>query len=87
MTVEEESNSNQYHIVAGAYKEISNADRALQSLLDLGYKAKKISPNKHGLYPILYGSYATIEEAKTALQTIKETHNKDAWMLVLELEK
>jgi septal ring-binding cell division protein DamX len=35
----------------------------------------------------LYGSYATIEEAKTALQTIKETHNKDAWMLVLELEK
>lgn len=87
LTVEEESNSNQYHIVAGAYKEISNADRALQSLLDLGYKAKKISPNKHGLYPILYGSYATIEEAKTALQTIKETHNKDAWMLVLELEK
>jgi septal ring-binding cell division protein DamX len=55
--------------------------------LDLGYKAKKITPNKHGLYPILYGSYATIEEAKTALQTIKETHNKDAWMLVLELEK
>ena len=87
LTVEEETISYQYHIVAGAYKEISNADRALQSLLDLGYKAKKISPNKHGLYPILYGSYATIEEAKTALQTIKETHNKDAWMLVLELEK
>jgi hypothetical protein len=38
------------------------------------------------LQPVLYGSYSTLEEAKTALQTIKQAHNKDAWMLVLDLE-
>jgi cell division protein FtsN len=88
MNVEEENdNSFNYHIVAGAFKEIRNAERALQSLKDLGYKAKKIAPNKHGLHPVIYGSYASIEEAQTALQSIKQSHNKDAWMLVLELEK
>lgn len=88
MNVEEENdNSFNYHLVAGAFKEERNAERALQSLKDLGYKAKKISPNKHGLHPVIYGSYASIEEAQTALQSIKQSHNKDAWMLVLELEK
>ncbi|UPQ80586.1 SPOR domain-containing protein [Flavobacterium azooxidireducens] len=88
MNVEEENdNSFNYHLVAGAFKEERNAERALQSLKDLGYKAKKIAPNRHGLHPVIYGSYASIEEAQTALQSIKQSHNKDAWMLVLELEK
>jgi nucleoid DNA-binding protein len=88
MNVEEENNNFfNYHIVAGAFKEVRNAERALQSLKDLGYNAKKISPNKYGLHPVLYGSYASIEEAQTALQSIKQAHNKDAWMLVLSLEK
>lgn len=88
MNVEEENNNSfNYHIVAGAFKEVRNAERALQSLKDLGYNAKKIAPNKYGLHPVLYGSYASIEEAQTALQSIKQSHNKDAWMLVLSLEK
>ncbi|WP_321539748.1 SPOR domain-containing protein [Flavobacterium piscinae] len=88
MNVEETTDrSFHYHIVAGAFKEIRNAERALQSLKELGYNAKKISPNKYGLHPVLYGSYATIEEAQSALQSIKQSHNKDAWMLVLELEQ
>lgn len=87
MNVEETTDrSFHYHIVAGAFKEIRNAERALQSLKELGYNAKKISPNKYGLHPVLYGSYATMEEAQSALQSIKQSHNKDAWMLVLELE-
>ncbi|HBI01037.1 MAG TPA: SPOR domain-containing protein [Flavobacterium sp.] len=88
MNVEEENNNSfNYHIVAGAFKEVRNAERALQSLKDLGYNAKKIAPNKYGLHPVLYGSYPSIEEAQTALQSIKQSHNKDAWMLVLSLEK
>ena len=84
---EEDDQSFHYHIVAGAFKEVRNAERALQSLKELGYNAKKISPNKYGLHPVLYGSYPSIEEAQKALQSIKQSHNKDAWMLVLELEK
>lgn len=88
LTIEEENDdSYNYHIVAGAFKEERNAERALQSLKELGYKAKKIAPNKYGLHPVLYGSYPSIEEAKTALQSIKQSHNKDAWMLVLSLEQ
>lgn len=83
----ENDDSFNYHLVAGAFKEVRNAERALQSLKDLGYNAKKINPNKYGLHPVLYGSYASLEEAQTALQLIKKSHNKDAWMLVLELEK
>lgn len=86
LTVTNETKSAPYHIVAGAYKESNNAQRALQSLLNLGYDAKIISPNKYGLLPVLYGSYTTLEEAQTALQTIKQAHNKDAWMLVLDTE-
>lgn len=87
LSVKEEVTNHNYHIVAGAFKEVRNAERALQSLLKLGYSAKKISPNKHGLHPVIYGSYASLQEAQQALQTIKQSHNKDAWMLVLELEK
>lgn len=86
LTIKEEVKTTPYHLVAGAYKESNNAQRALQSLLNLGYNAKIISPNKYGLLPVLYGSYTTLEEAQTALQTIKQSHNKDAWMLVLETE-
>lgn len=86
LTVKEEAKSSPYHLVAGAYKESNNAQRALQSLLNLGYDAKIISPNKYGLLPVLYGSYSSLEEAQTALQTIKQAHNKDAWMLVLDTQ-
>jgi len=88
LTIEEENDdSYNYHIVAGAFKEERNAERALQSLQELGYKAKKIAPNKYGLHPVLYGSYPSIEEAQTALRSIKQSHNKDAWMLVLSIEQ
>ena len=89
MNVEEEESDNSfhYHIVAGAYKEERNAERALQSLKEMGYNAKKIAPNKYGLHPVIYGSYPSIEKAQTALQSIKQSHNKEAWMLVLSLEQ
>ncbi len=88
LTVEAENDKvYNYHLVAGAFKEERNAERTLQALKDLGYKAKKIAPNKHGLHPVIYGSYATIQEAQTALQSIKQSHNKEAWMLILALEK
>jgi hypothetical protein len=74
-----------YHLVAGAFKNVQNAEKTLQTLLNLGYKAKKISPNKHGLHPVLYGSFSSAGEAQKALDSIRATHNKEAWMLVQEL--
>lgn len=74
-----------YHVVAGAFKDENNAEKALQSLIELGYKAKKIAPNKYGLHPVLYGSYSSLEEAKNAKNAVRKDQNKDAWILVQEL--
>lgn len=74
-----------YHIVAGAYKSEANADKAVQQLLVKGFKSKRLDKNKFGLYPVLYGSYATQEEAQKSMNQIRKTHNKEAWLLVKEL--
>ncbi len=74
-----------YHVVAGAFRIESNAENAYQTLLKLGFKAKRLAPNKHGLYPVLYGSYSTYSEAHQAMKNIQKLDNKDAWLLVEEL--
>lgn len=74
-----------YHVVAGAFRIESNAEGAYQTLLKLGFKAKRLAPNKHGLFPVLYGSYTSYSEAHQAMKDIKKLDNKDAWLLVESL--
>ena len=71
-----------YHVVAGAFRIESNAENAYQTLLKLGFKAKRLAPNKHGLFPVLYGSFSTYSEAHKAMKNIQKLDNKDAWLLV-----
>lgn len=74
-----------YHIMAGAFREEENAQKIFEKLSELGYKARRIPQNKHGLFPVLYGSYATYAEAEKAKQEIQKTQNPDAWMLIESL--
>lgn len=74
-----------YHIVAGAFKDEKNAQKALKNLQNLGYKARIAAPNNHGLIPVLYDSYPSMAEAQKALDAIRLQHNKEAWMLVKEM--
>ena len=74
-----------YHVVAGVFRIESNAENAYQSLLKLGFKAKRLPPNKHGLFPVLYGSYASYAEAQNTMKDIQKLDNKDAWLLIEEL--
>lgn len=74
-----------YHIMAGVYREEKNADKTLRILTNLGYNAKRIAPNKNGLYPVLYGSYATFSEAEKAKKEINIKHNPEAWILIQSL--
>ena len=74
-----------YHVVAGAFRNESNAIRATQELSNLGYKAKKLDANKYGLFPVLIGSYATMEAATEAKISIQQTHAKESWILIQEL--
>lgn len=74
-----------YHIMAGVYREEKNADKTLRILTRLGYDAKRIAPNKNGLFPVLYGSYTTFAEAEKAKKEIQEKHNPEAWILIESL--
>jgi len=83
LTVKEEIMS--YHIMAGAFREERNAQKTFEKLSNQGYKARRIPQNKYGLFPVLYGSYATFPEAEKAKQEIRKTVNPDAWILVESL--
>lgn len=74
-----------YHIMAGAFREEKNADKIYKRLSDLGYKARRIGINKYGLYPVLYGSYATFAEADKAKREIQKNDNPEAWLLIESL--
>lgn len=74
-----------YHVMAGAFREEKNAQKIFERLSNQGYKARRIAPNKHGLFPVLYGSYATFAEAEKAKKEIQEKDNPEAWLLIESL--
>lgn len=71
-----------YHIVAGVFRSEDNANTALAELKNLGFEARRIPPTRHNLFPVVYGSYATQNEASEAIGSIRENHDKHAWILV-----
>jgi cell division protein FtsN len=71
-----------YHIIAGAFREPTNADKKVRQLKAKGYDAKKVGINKWQLTQVAFGSYATKQEAQQVLRDIKKSEAKDAWMLV-----
>lgn len=75
-----------YHVIAGAFRFEENADKKIEELKTLGYKARGIGENKYGLHEVVYGSYEDRAEALQTLYKIKNTENKDAWLLVKELD-
>ena len=74
-----------YHVVAGAFRSEENAQNIYADLLKSGFKARRIGPNKYGLLPVLYGSYATYQEAQNAMLEIQKANNPDAWLMVKAL--
>ncbi|QYJ69101.1 HU domain-containing protein [Flavobacterium litorale] len=74
-----------YFVVAGAYRNPENADTAVAQLKARGYaEARTIAKNKFGLHPVIYGNYASSNEALQALYTIRENDNREAWLLIKE---
>ena len=71
-----------YHVVAGAFKSEANAEKAAAALTAKGYKAHRLEVNKAGLYPVVYGSFATYAEAQQNANEIHQNGDIDAWILV-----
>jgi len=83
LSVKEENRP--YHIVAGAFKLDKNAEKVFKRLTRKGYKAKRLAPNSNGLFPVLYGSFSSLEEAERIKSDIQKTENSNAWILIEEL--
>jgi nucleoid DNA-binding protein len=83
LSVKEENRP--YHIVAGAFKLDKNAEKVFKRLTRKGYKAKRLAPNSNGLFPVLYGSFSSLEEAERIKSDIQKKENPNAWILIEEL--
>ena len=76
-----------YHIIAGAFRVKENAEKKISQLSLKGFEAAMIGVNKYGLHQVAYSSHENRLEALQTLRKIKTTNNKDAWLLVLDLNK
>lgn len=72
-----------YHLVAAAFRSEENAAIEVELLKEKGFEqASFLGKTKYGMYPVLYASYPTHEEAKDALKEIHRKTNKDAWIFI-----
>ena len=83
--IREEKKTLPFHIMAGAFRSVANAKKELDNLTLQGYKARVLAKNTNGLYPVVYGSFATYTEAQYKMTQIQDSINKDAWLLIEEL--
>ena len=82
LNVEKSTAENNFHIIAGAFQEVKNAENKLAELQELGYDAKILGKNKYGLTQVTFSSFNSKKEARKNLDLIKATISKDAWLLV-----
>lgn len=72
-----------YHLVAGAYRSEENAQKALATLVSMGFETSKVLPiNKFNLYPVVFASFKTLEAAQLERKNIQKTHNLETWLLI-----
>ncbi len=71
-----------YHLMAGSFREKSNAYKLVKQLQNKGFNSQIVGVNKWGLNQVAFESYTTREDAIEKLQQIKANVAKDAWLLV-----
>lgn len=74
-----------YHIVAGAFRVESNAEKKVRLLKAKGYDASLIGTNAYGLHQVTFGSYTDRSEALAQLRKIKANESPEAWLYVKQL--
>jgi hypothetical protein len=79
-------NTQNFHVIAGAFRSPVNANTKVRELQKLGYSAQRIGVNKYGLHNVAFSSFNSRNEATNALITIKATGFTNAWLLVGRLQ-
>lgn len=75
-----------FHIVAGAFRMEENAFTKIDQLKDMGYPARLLGVNRHGLHQVVYNSFENREDALVELRKVQRAENPDAWLLVQEID-
>lgn len=70
-----------YFIIAGVFKEKSNAERLAKNLKAKGFEAKIVDQNKRGLYRVCFEAFSNINEANKHLAIIRKDEESAAWVL------
>ncbi len=70
-----------YHVVGGCFAQPENADKMLAELVAKGFPARRL-PQRGQLHPVVYGSYATRNDALQAMANIRHEGGAAAWLLV-----
>jgi hypothetical protein len=79
-----ESGKMPYHVMAGSFRNETNAETVLQSLIEQGYPARRLQI-RNGLFPVTYGSYNNFIAADSIKLKVQENSNPDAWILIESL--
>lgn len=78
----EETHTEKYHLVAGAFRSKQNAIKAMNDLISKGFEAHLLTENKYGLIPVAFGSFSNLTEAQNLKIQIKTKDSVDAWLLI-----
>ncbi len=71
----------QYLIIAGAFREKTNAEKLILDLSARGHNAVMSGQNKRGLWLVSIGRYDMLSDAQKQLETVRREEGKDLWIL------
>ncbi len=74
------SSSGHVFIIAGAFKNESNAEKLIHELRLKGYPAMDAGITKYGLHRVAFGNFRNRDQAEKQLLTIREKENPSAWI-------
>ncbi|MGY8950254.1 MAG: HU domain-containing protein [Flavobacteriales bacterium] len=82
IVIEDKIIEKNFHLIAGAFSKEKNAEKFVLKLQNDNYNSSIVGKTKGGLIRVCFDSFATKEEATTALNILK-SDNKSAWILSL----
>ena len=72
-----------FHIIAGSFRFEENSLKMIDLLQKKGFmEARKVGVNQYGLIQVAYNSYDSVEQARAALELLRDSQDENAWLLI-----
>ena len=72
-----------FHIIAGSFRFEENSLKMIDLLQKKGFReARKVGVNQYGLIQIAYNSYDSVEQARAAVEVLRDSQDENAWLLI-----